>query len=102
MERSLQKKKTQPIQTKGVEASPSGYKHCPQGSAITSEEGVEGLCKSQRVQEFAVRMHLLVMSEAPFIKSHQHDCLDKNDNRPAKQMGESPQGFNPAQRTTGK
>lgn len=31
--------------------------------------------KRQRIKEFAVIMYLLVISEATFIRSHQHDCL---------------------------
>lgn len=31
-------------------------------------------CKSQRIEEFSVRLCLLGMSEAPPINSHQHDC----------------------------
>lgn len=57
-----------------MEPSPSGYIY---NTTLAPKAWVKRGwkdCKSQRIREFAVRLYVLVVSEATPIKSHQHDC----------------------------
>lgn len=44
-------------------------------------KGEQEDCKSQKTKEFAVRLCLLVQSEARHIKSHQCDCPNVEQNQ---------------------
>lgn len=61
----------------------------------TLEERVED-CEGWKIMEFAVRLCLLIMSEATNIMSHLHDPrhkLNKDNNRQVKWMAKSPRGY---------
>ena len=82
-----------------MEPSSSGfiYKTVPAPKAQgTLQKREQKDCKSQGIRECAVRVCLLVMSEATPIKSHQHGCLNMSQTRITtkgipKQAGKTPQ-----------
>lgn len=67
------------------------------------EEG-QTVLKCEEIREFSVRLHVLVMSEAGPLKSHQHDCPNMWWTRMKlkdilTQMVKRPGGLNAVQRT---
>ena len=89
-----------------VDSSPNGYIYktipTPKAQEIVHKRWKD--CKSQKAREFAVRLYLLVISEATPIKSHQHDCLNMSWTRMAAMhmpnwTEKSPRGLKLTQKT---